>query len=105
MKQRILKANAYYRVIKPNTIIFYKLKEGYAVFGEDALKVGALLNLKCKELYGLASVCIDHPVFYDKVEILGCCGKAYCAISYIDDNGALSIPDVDRLEMERKMDI
>lgn len=104
MKEQILKANEYYRAEHPGAIIFYKLKDGYVVFGEEASKVGSLLNICPLMKYGLLSVTLDLTDFFSKVEILAFCGIGHCAVSYLNDEGQLAIPDVERLLAEKEFD-
>lgn len=104
MKHRIEKANEYYRSQNPGAIIFYKLPLGYVTFGEGVEKVGSLLGIQPHTIYDLSSVTIPHKDFLDKVEILGACGIGWKSISYFDDDGQLTIPDVDRLIEEQEID-
>ena len=104
MKEQILKANEYYRAEHPNTIIFYKLKEGYTMFGEEVSKVSSLLNIRSTISYGLDSISIPHLDFLDRTENLGYCGIGFCTVTYLNDNGELAIPDAERLQVEKEFD-
>lgn len=104
MKKQILKANEYYHAEHPGSHIFYKLKDGYVLFGEGAFKIGALLNIRPAVLYGLFSISIRHSDFLERVDILNSCGIGYRAISYLNDEGELAVPDVDVLRSEKEFD-
>ncbi len=104
MKHKIERANEYFKSQYPNEVIFYKLPLGYMAFGAEVSKLSSLLGVSPRTLYDLP--CISLPVsdFLEKIEILGLCGVTYRTISYFDDNGNLTIPDVDKLIEEQEYD-
>lgn len=104
MKYKIEKANKYYHSLYSNDSIFYKLPQGYVAFGAEVSKLSSLLGFQLRSLYGLDCIIVPACDFLDKTEILNLCGMAYRAISYFDENGVLSIPDVDRLIEEQEID-
>lgn len=104
MKHRIKDANNYYRKLYPEDVIFYKLPAGYTVFGCEAVKLSHLLGIPFHDVYGHPSITIPASEYFDKTEILNMCGKSFRAVSYFDDNGVLSIPDIQRLAEEEEID-
>ncbi|MDE6347066.1 MAG: hypothetical protein K2L55_10485 [Muribaculaceae bacterium] len=104
MKHKIEDANRYYRSFYPGVVIFYKLQRGYVAYGTGAVKLSSLLGIQLHTVYGLPSIEIPTHDFLDKTEVLNMCGMSYRAISYLDDNGCLTIPDVHRLIEEQEND-
>lgn len=104
MKHKIENANGYYQALYPHVTIFYKLQHGYVAFGAEAVKLSSLLGVQLHTVYGLPSIEIPTHDFLDKTEVLNMCGMPYRAISYLDDDGYLTIPDVARLIEEQEND-
>lgn len=104
MKQRIEDANKYYHGQYPEDAIFYKLPQGYMVFGVEAVRLGSLLGVQLHTVYELPSILISASSFLDKTEILNMCGISYRAISYLEDDGILAIPDVKRIMEDKEFD-
>lgn len=104
MRHKIEKANEYYNSLYPNDVIFYKLPQGYMAFGTEVSKLSSLLGVQLRSRYNLDCIIIPARDFMDNTEILNLCGMTYRAITYFDDSGELSIPDVDRIIEEQEFD-
>lgn len=99
-------ANNYYHHKYPNTIIFYKLKDGYTAFGEDAEKVCRVLNSR-PNVYrsSLLPMCaIQYEQYLETVDLLNDCGLHCRSVVYRDSCGDLSVPCAEFLSMEQEID-
>lgn len=105
MTKHLKLAEEHYHKMYPGSLIFYRIKENFVAFLEDARQASSILNLPLSfSDDGDAMLSIPHSEFLDKVDLLSSCGIGVHGVSYRNDSGEFSIPDVDQLMEEKDLD-
>ena len=95
-----IEAYDYYKESDAPFIIFFRIGNNYVVLKDDAKKVSEALNVP------LEDGCVTFPVdgILDVLGELSGRGLIAKTVTYRDDAGRYTIPDVTRLKAEKELD-
>lgn len=100
MNAKQIEVHDYYKALHPKALILYHIPGQYMVLGEDVNR--ALKSLSTIHVLesGVGIMPDDLPV----LSLLGGDGTEVCIIDYRNDDGALDLPDIERIKAEKEMD-
>ena len=108
MRSKKIMAWLYYKQLNPNDVLFFRVKDCYEVYQEDAMNVCKIINVQVKEeVYERELVVtLNLPVNegFECASLLSEHNLTTKMISQRDENGEYSLPDIDKLKNEKTSD-
>ncbi len=100
MNAKQIEVHDYYKALHPEALILYHIPGKYMALGEDVDRVLESLSTTCVLESGVGVV----PDSLSILSELGSDGTEVCVIDYLNDDGLLDFPDIERIKAEKEMD-
>lgn len=100
MNIKQIEVHDYYKALHPKALIFYHIPGQYMVLGND-------VDRALKSLSTIRVLESGVGVMPDGLSVLSLFGKdgtEICIIDCRNENGALDLPDIERIKAEKEMD-
>lgn len=100
MNAKQIEVHGYYKALHPEALILYHIPGQYMVLGDDVDRALKSLSTILVLESGVGVMPDDVPA----LSVFGKDGTEICIVECRNGDGALDLPDIERIKAEREMD-